>query len=311
MDAGTLRIILIVFGVLLLGALYLWEKRRIETEAEPEERAPDDEPEPELQPAMRSWRREPSFGRHFGAAAAPAEAELNADRGSRTRTPAKVARAQDDIDADAADPARSVASHEATPSNEAALDPAEVRASSAQGPRSASAAVASEGQLLVQLFVVTRGQPFNGAAVRAAAERQYLVPGEMDIYHRHNLESGSQRALFSMANLVNPGTFPFQAMDSFTTPGVALFTQLDGMPSDLMVYDELVQTARTMADELGADLLLPDRRAFDDDAWEELRIELLSLINDRADALTRPYQSAQGADSIEADDDADLPPSRR
>jgi|GEM_PF-643208 len=313
MDAGTLRIILIVLGVLLLGALYLWEKRRIETEAEPEERAPDDEPEPELQPAMRSWRREPSFGRHFSADAVPKEAELNADRGARTRARAKVARAGDDIDSDATDPAPSVASHEATPSNEAALRPAEGRASSAQEARSASAAVASENQLLVQLFLVTRGQPFKGAAVQAAAERQQLVPGEMDIYHRHNLETGSKRALFSMANLINPGTFPFQAMDSFTTPGVALFTQLNGMPSDLMVYDELVQTARTMADELGADLLLPDRRPFDDDAWEALRIELLSLINDRADALTRPYQPAQGADSIEAgaDDDADPPPSRR
>ncbi|MFP4279804.1 MAG: cell division protein ZipA C-terminal FtsZ-binding domain-containing protein [Halochromatium sp.] len=152
----------------------------------------------------------------------------------------------------------------------------------------------------MQLFVFAREQAFDGLAIETAAERQHLVPGEMDIYHRRNLDGSGERAHFSLANLVKPGTFPFDAMEDFSSPGLALFTQFEGLPSDLMVYDELVRTARALADELGGDLRLQDRRPFDDTAWEDLRGELLELINARADAL------AQGSEPT----DADAPSSR-
>lgn len=283
MDAGTLRIILIVLGALLLGALYLSERRRIERDAEPEEDTPEQ--------AMGAWRREPSFDARSadsadgaGRTSKASEAELAAHASPSTNaegdlTGRDAAAAQDEFDADDADLVSVAGSDSGAPER------AEARASSAQSQRTESASSVNQESLLVQLFVVARGEPFDGSAVQAVAERQHLTPGEMDIYHRHNLDSSGQRALFSMANLVNPGTFPFDEMERFTTPGVALFTQLEGQPSDLMVYDELVQTARSMADTLGGDLLLPDRRPFDDDAWECLRIELLSLINTRAETL--------------------------
>lgn len=281
MDAGTLRIILIVFGVLLLGALYLWERRRIERDSELDDETPER--------SISAWRREPSFGASFadtadelGRTEEPSETAADASR----RTDAEVAShgrdapvTSDDQDSNEADHARVGGSEDEAP------EPAAAGASSVQQQRPESTSPGNEGSLLMQLFVVARGKPFDGSAVQAVAERQHLTPGEMDIYHRQNLESNSQSALFSMANLVKPGTFPFDEMETFTTPGVALFTQLEGLPSDLMVYDELVQAARSMADALDGDLLLPDRRPFDDAAWEGLRNELLSLINERSESV--------------------------
>ncbi|MCF7980305.1 MAG: cell division protein ZipA C-terminal FtsZ-binding domain-containing protein [Chromatiaceae bacterium] len=284
MDAGTLRIILIILGALLLVALYYWERRRIEGETQP-----DDLDKRERQRSAAAWRREPSFGRRVADEVTLDEAASDADAAYGAHRSANVASASaatdddpsaDDPNADDAEPARAGGSGLDAPERVKA-----VTSSSMQEQRPSSRPTTTEDGLLVQLFLVARDQHFDGSAVQAAAERQHLTPGEMDIYHRRNLDRSSERALFSMANLVNPGTFPFDAMERFTTPGVALFTQLDGMPSDLMVYDEFVQSARTMADELGADLLLPNRRPFDEDAWEGYRIELLSLINDRADAL--------------------------
>lgn len=285
MDAGTLRIILIVFGAVLLGALYLRERRRIESDAEPEEQSHER--------SLGAGRREPSFGAPFtGAAdASRAEAASEAELDERPRRTAdldvessagEASAGENELDSDASDPGRSGA--RTGSSDREVPDRGEAGAPSAQPEHQSSTAPVNQHSLLVQLFVVARGEHFDGSEVQAVAERQHLIPGEMDIYHRRNLDSHSQHPLFSMANLVNPGTFPFDAMETFTTPGVALFTQLEGLPSDLMIYDELVQTARSMADTLGGDLLLPDRHPFDVEAWEGLRIELLSLINERAGA---------------------------
>ncbi len=264
MDAGTLRIILIVLGAFLLGALYLWERRRIESDAEPEDHSHER--------SLGARRRDPSFGARFTDAADdtdPTEPASEAELAGRVSGSGDVEVASVEVASNLRD---APASAEALGSNEAAQS-------------QTSTSTVNHDSLLVQLFVVARDEHFDGSAVQAVAERHHLTPGEMDIYHRRNLDSSSQPTLFSMANLVNPGTFPFDAMETFTTPGLALFTQLEGLPSDLMVYDELVQTARAMADTLGGELLLPDRRVFDIDAWEGLRIELLSLINQRAEAV--------------------------
>jgi cell division protein ZipA len=279
MDASTLRLILIVLGALLLGALYLWERRRIargdDPYAPPTERAPS-----------TRHRREPNVGGRFeaDAQASGAAFDVDAEPNARRRGRFDLARAEiDDVDVDDEDdaPRRS-------PDRSGSCSKTAGRRQPAAREQDAStAASVPEQTLLVQLFVFAREQAFDGLAIQTAAERQHLVPGEMDIYHRRNLDGSGERSHFSLANLVKPGTFPFDTMEDFSSPGLALFTQFEGLPSDLMIYDELVRTARALADELGGELRLQDRRPFDEAAWEALRNELLELINARADALAR------------------------
>jgi cell division protein ZipA len=291
MDAGTLRIILILLGALLLGALYLRERERMRRESESDEPEPNKASRP-IKPskppvAPTVQRREPSLGRHDLATASDDEVEGDQVAESQTPRRGSTERHQDRA------PART---------RDQAPDQGSAPASASTPAKASASAAAEEEGLLVQLFLVARGEPFDGLSLSETAERFHLLPGEMDIYHRHRLEGDRSRALFSMANLVKPGTFPFSAMEDFSTPGLALFAQLEGMPSDLLIYDELVQTARLMADELGAELLLPNRSRFDDAAWQALRAELLHLINERADALTR-VASASEEEGDQADDE--------
>lgn len=281
MDAATLRIILLVLGVALLGAIYLWERRRCAAHQDDEE-------------ADRDWtsgsaRREPIFhGQLDDEADAPGMAfDVDAEPSARRRAqgeaaPGSVGEFGRDDEDERASPAASAADR--TQRDEPAAA-GRAKPSSAQGSSDANS-------LVVQLFVFAKDQAFEGEAVAAVAASQHLVPGEMAIYHRRNLDGSGQRTRFSMANLVKPGTFPFDEMASFSTPGLALFAQFNGLPSDLMVYDELVQTAQAIADKLDGEVCLPDRRPFDDAAWEQLRVELLGLINDRADASSRPSSAA-------------------
>ncbi|MFW6259102.1 MAG: cell division protein ZipA C-terminal FtsZ-binding domain-containing protein [Halochromatium sp.] len=308
--------ILIVLGVLLLGALYLLERRRIA-------RGDDSRASPGERSLGARRRREPSVGLRFEDDAEGSGAAFDGDAEPKARRRGRLdlahATADDfawDDEDDAAPGARdrpgsgsnagsgsgsgssSRSGYGSDSGSDSDSGAAEGREPAARGASASTSSPANT--LLVQLFVFAREQAFDGLAIETAAERQHLVPGEMDIYHRRNLDGSGERAHFSLANLVKPGTFPFDAMEDFSSPGLALFTQFEGLPSDLMVYDELVRTARALADELGGDLRLQDRRPFDDTAWEDLRGELLELINARADAL------AQGSEPT----DADAPSSR-
>jgi cell division protein ZipA len=296
MDASTLRIILLVLGVLLLGALYLWERRRI---LEQEEHSNQHE-----RRRRQAARHEPRFGEQpgegsavgtrRGAQAEPSSRRSRAYSGIVDAAPAHMDQLASGTDSGAS-PASKVAGRRA-----AQVQSEEATSASAAGPEAAAPAADAE-PLLVQLFVIAAAQPFPGSAVQQAAERQHLAPGAMSIYHRQTREGPDAQARFSMANLVEPGTFPFDAMHAFETPGLALFAQFDGRPSDLMVYDELVQTAQALADELGGEVRLPPgRRLFDARAWERIRAELLALINERADRLTREADHSETAEAASA-----------
>lgn len=136
----------------------------------------------------------------------------------------------------------------------------------------------ADDALIVQFFLLARGGPFAGEEISEAAAHWQLVPGDMDIFHRRGVGAGPDRVRFSMANVVKPGIFPFHDLDNFFTPGLALFARLDGNPSDLMIYDELVQTAEAMAKELNADLLQSDRTPFDRAAAKRLRAQVLERL---------------------------------
>ncbi len=76
---------------------------------------------------------------------------------------------------------------------------------------------------------------------------------------------------FSMANMVKPGTFPFDEMENFSTPGLMLFAQLEGDPEDMTILDELIATARKLAISLHGDVLDDTRCSLTIKKQDEMR----------------------------------------
>jgi cell division protein ZipA len=110
-------------------------------------------------------------------------------------------------------------------------------------------------ELILQLNVVSRGaRKFSGADLEEAAAECGLAPGDMQIYHRRRGGGASEPVIFSMASMVKPGTFPFDAMEAFATPGLALFARLPGPVDGLAVFNEMLATAERLAEHLGGDL---------------------------------------------------------
>lgn len=79
--------------------------------------------------------------------------------------------------------------------------------------------------------------------------------GEMSIFHRHEDDAGNGEVLFSMVNMVKPGTFDVDSMSGFNTCGVSLFMALPCFGDAEQNFDLMLSCAEQLAKELNAELL--------------------------------------------------------
>lgn len=253
MDASTIRLILIVVGALLILLLYLWERHREKREEVYEEDDfIDEEEEMDAPYGVHAYKREPDLG-DYGD-------EDEADYDSYgVGSPRPVERHIDEGPAVKAD----------------ALDEPEMEGDAPEVPAAPAPAAPSPEPLLMQLSVSARRYPFKGTDVMEVAERCGLYPGDMDIFHCLDEFDDQTRVYFSMANMIKPGTFPFDTMENFSTPGLMLFAQLEGDPEDMTILDEMIATARKLALALNGDVLDDTRRALTVKKEEAMRQAVL------------------------------------
>ena len=245
MDANTIRLILIVVGALLVLALFLWERSRRAGDADED----DDYEEADAPYGLSTGKREPRLGR-----VADEECVDDSDRARSGGSPAAQSRQLE-------------SESESYPDEDLDADmPADVE------------------PLLIQLSVSARREPFAGPELMDAADICGLRPGRMDIFHCLDEFDHDTRIYFSMANMVKPGTFPFDGMEDFSTPGLMLFAQLDGRPEDITILEEMIATARKLASELDGEVLDETRRPLTVRKEEDLRQAVLD--NERRWART-------------------------
>lgn len=85
--------------------------------------------------------------------------------------------------------------------------------------------------------------------------------GDMNFFHRHEQAAGRGRIQFSVANMLQPGVFDIDAMAGFTTPGLTFFLPLPGPGSMMQTYEQMRETAESVAKHLNGDLLDGSRSA--------------------------------------------------
>lgn len=110
-------------------------------------------------------------------------------------------------------------------------------------------------QILVMHLMAPKGEKLSGQQLQEAALSVGLRFGEAKIFQRHLNEDGSGEVLFSMANLVNPGTFDLKTIDQMTTPGVTLFMALDDLEDPVSAFDLMIEAVDSMAATLGCSVL--------------------------------------------------------
>jgi len=85
--------------------------------------------------------------------------------------------------------------------------------------------------------------------LRAAGLRH----GRYGIFHKH-ASPLEDTPLFSVANLTEPGSFDLTRLADTTIPGMSFFMVLPGTGDPVERFDLMIETARSLARELDADL---------------------------------------------------------
>jgi cell division protein ZipA len=136
------------------------------------------------------------------------------------------------------------------------------------------APVGLEEKVVVLNVAATDGRMFSGHQLVEALEAAGMRLGEHAIYHRILDTRKGPLSLFSAADILRPGTLEPERLDDIQSPGVALFLQLPGPYDGLAAFEQMLETARRIADQLGVKLLDERRCSLTNQAIEHIREEL-------------------------------------
>lgn len=129
--------------------------------------------------------------------------------------------------------------------------------------------------LIIALTVIARGKGvFRGREVVQILEDKGLQFGEMDIFHAY---SSGGRPIFSVANIVEPGSFNLGQIDQFSTPGLALFLCLPGPSGGFAAFDGMLEVARLLASKLSGDIRDDRRNVLTAQAIQQIRERILTF----------------------------------
>jgi len=105
-------------------------------------------------------------------------------------------------------------------------------------------------ELIISHTILSKEEPFSGDKLFKAIKTAGLLHGEMDIFHYPGDTKPQTFALFSLANLVEPGTFNPAETEDFSTPGISLFMRLPSRIDNNDAYDKFIKVAIIIATEL-------------------------------------------------------------
>ncbi len=128
---------------------------------------------------------------------------------------------------------------------------------------------------IVTLYLAARaGEVLNGSDIVVACEKAGLSYGHMGVFHRLDDNHPDRGPIFSLANLVKPGSFDLSRLAEIQTPGVSLFMTLPGPVLALDAWETMLPAAQRMAELLDAVLLDEERNALGRQRIAHLREEM-------------------------------------
>jgi cell division protein ZipA len=145
------------------------------------------------------------------------------------------------------------------------------------GSSAKNAPVREQGeQLILALHVMPRtGMPFAGAAVQDAFEGCNLRYGRYQVFHRLDAPGGN--SVFSVANVVEPGSFDLDTIDSSELSGLTLFMVLPGPRGGVASYADMLATSRQLAQALDGEVLDQDRSTLTRQTARHIRERIITF----------------------------------
>lgn len=127
--------------------------------------------------------------------------------------------------------------------------------------------------LIIAFYVVARtGRQFSGTDIFTVLEEMHFDYGEMNIFHCYHLgDLTFKQPVLSIANLIEPGIFDREQMNTFTTPGLAIFMQLPSPFDGRVAFEFMLNTSYRLATVLEGRVENKQRRPLDAEIVNTLR----------------------------------------
>ena len=240
----NLRLALIVVGVLLIGGIYFWEQRRRKRFRDRYDDWPrdfdagdDDVYVDDVRVIGKRPRSEPGLG--------------------RPESPGPDPEAGDDGALVQIGDLNAIFPGETTAFGTTPVKPAP--SGSAAEPDAATASppppqTSTQGLVVALTLMAMVAERFSGAELAAAMEEVGLKLGEQGVFQYFPDGKEGPEAVFSIANVLEPGTFDLDALDGFSTPGLVLFMSLPGPMDGPEAFELMLDKGRRLADVLGGEL---------------------------------------------------------
>lgn len=132
-----------------------------------------------------------------------------------------------------------------------------------------------EEWIIALSVMAPEGRPYNGAAIAEVLEAAGLGLTDQGVFQRSLNVGGETLALYTVASIVEPGTFDRTDPAATTTPGIVFIMQVPAPFDGLAAFERMLAAARRVAQSLGGQLLDGRRCDLTPQAIEHWREALL------------------------------------
>jgi cell division protein ZipA len=158
---------------------------------------------------------------------------------------------------------------------QAEMELPDTAATTASPASNAGRRVSDEFDKIVTLYIAAKaGEKLRGPDILVAAEKTGLTYGHMNVFHRLVEGHPERGPVFSVANIMKPGSFEMATIQSLETPAIAFFLTLPAPVPALDAWETMLPTAQRMAELLDGVLLDESRNALGRQRIQHLRDEL-------------------------------------